>query len=148
MSSNYILQTEDTRFRPVSIDDAEFIVRLRNQKHARGAIHDTSLDVDKQKQWIKDYLERDNEYYWIMEDLNGNPFGTNSFYHYDANKAQMEQGRWVQMAGFDARVSLSREIVMKDFAFYVLELSKVVGDVVSTNKQVLKYNKFIGAKTC
>lgn len=146
MNNIFILETEDTRFRPVTVDDAEFIVHLRNQKHAQGTIHDTSLDVEKQRQWIKNYLDRENEYYWIMEDINGNPFGTNSFYHYDAENGQIEQGRWVQVAGSDSVVSMSREIVLKDFAFYVLHVSKVVGDVVSTNKQVVKYNRFIGAR--
>ena len=51
----------------MTVEDAEFIVMLRNQAHAKGCVNDTSTDVERQRQWIRDYLKRDNEYYWIIE---------------------------------------------------------------------------------
>ena len=63
MKYSYILRNEDRVLRPVTLDDAEFIVTLRNQAHVKGCVNDTPLDVEKQRQWICEYLKRENEYY-------------------------------------------------------------------------------------
>lgn len=141
----YILQTENERLRPVELKDAEFIVRLRNQSHVVGRVHDTSQDVERQRQWINEYLTRDNEYYWIIESLSGEPLGTFSFYHYDKEKNQIESGRWVRIHDSSSG-SLSEEVLLKDFAFKVLNVSKVVADVVTTNKKVVKLHRFLGER--
>lgn len=141
----YLLQTENERYRPVNIGDAEFIVKIRNQNHVIGRVHDTSLDVEKQRQWIQDYLTRKNEYYWIIESLSGEPLGTASYYHFNKEKNQIEAGRWVRMHN-SWTGSLSEEVLLKDFAFNVLKVSSVVSDVVSTNKGVIKMHKFLGER--
>lgn len=141
----YILQTEEARYRPVMIEDAEFIVVLRNQKHAKGMIHDTSMDVECQRQWIRDYLNRKNEYYWIIETLSGTPIGTIGFYNYDEEKNQIESGRWVMMRGHSLD-SFSGEILLKDFAFNILKVERVVCDVVIENKKVIVLHKFLGER--
>lgn len=143
--NNFILKNEDRILRPVTIDDAEFIVKLRNQEHAKGFIHNTSNDVEKQRQWIRDYLSRDNEYYWILTDLIGRPFGTQSFYDYNANKNEIVAGRWVKMEGFENN-AISSHVQLFDFAFNVLKVNAVINDVVSTNKAVIKYHHFLGEK--
>lgn len=141
--NNYILETEDYIFRPVTMEDAEFIVQLRNLPHTKGFIHNTSTAVELQRKWISDYLERDNEYYWIIEDKNKNRVGTTSFYNYDAEKNQIESGRWIKLPG-TGNGSMSGAVLFKDFAFNVLHLSRVVCDTVITNKQVIKYHHFLG----
>lgn len=142
MSDNYIIQNEDRILRPVTMEDAEFIVRLRNQKHAKGFIHDTSLDVDKQREWLKRYFERENEYYWIITTLDGTPYGTVGLYNYDSNTNQIETGRWIKLLGYDGNM-FSSHVQTRDFAFNVLKVDRVVLQVVSTNTQVLKYHKNI-----
>lgn len=123
------------------MDDAEFIVMLRNQPHVRGMIHDTSNDVDRQRQWIRDYLSRDNEYYWIGETLDGNPIGTNSLYNFNPKENRIESGRWVNLADYEGSYSFSEAVLFKDFAFKVLGVSSVVCDIVSTNTQVITFHK-------
>lgn len=125
------------------MDDAEFIVMLRNQPHVRGTVHDTSTSIERQRQWIRDYLCRDNEYYWIGETLDGQPIGTNSLYNYNTEKNQIESGRWVNLSSYDGSFSLSEAVLFKDFAFKVLGVSKIVCDVVSTNTKVRTYHKRI-----
>lgn len=142
MGNNYIIQNEDRILRPVTMDDAEFIVKLRNQKHASGFIHDTSLDVEKQREWLRAYFQRENEYYWIITTLDGTPYGTSSLYNFDKEKNQIEGGRWIRMPGYDSNM-ISGHVQMRDFVFNVLNVDKVVCDVVSTNKRVWKYHKDI-----
>lgn len=143
--NNFILETESSIYRPVTIEDAEFIVQLRNLPHAKGFIHNTSFNVDAQKKWIADYLKRSNEYYWIIEDKQGVKRGTTSLYNYDEGLNQIESGRWITIPGTSSS-SLSGAVLMKDFVFNVLNVSRVVCDTVITNKQVIKYHLFLGEK--
>lgn len=140
--NNFIIQNEDRILRPVTLEDAEFIIGLRNQSHARGFVHDTSFDVEKQRQWIRDYFKRKNEYYWIITTLDGVPYGTSSLYNYNEQLNQIESGRWIRLPGFDSNL-ISGHIQMRDFIFDILNIDRIVCDVVSTNKRVIKYHKDI-----
>ena len=147
MKHSVILKNEERTLRPVTVDDAEFIVMLRNQSHAKGCVNDTSLDVEKQRQWIRDYLERDNEYYWIIETPSGEPFGTTSLYHYDAEKNQIESGRWVELKGEKYTYNFFKSTIqINEFAFNVLQVNQIVFDVVVTNKRVIRYHQSYGAE--
>ena len=145
MKYSYILRTPNSVLRPVTEDDAEFIVKLRNQSHTKGCINDTSLDVEKQRKWIRDYLKRENEYYWICEWRDGRLIGTSSLYHYDAEKKQIETGRWVQIADAPGGNFFAGRVQMNDFVFNTLGMKRLVFDVVATNRQVLRYNRLCGA---
>jgi len=145
MKYSYVLRNDDRVLRPVKLEDAEFIVKLRNQAHVRGCINDTSLDVEKQRQWIREYLKRENEYYWISEDREGKPYGTSSLYHYNANLRQIESGRWVRMADAPETNLLAGRVQVHDFVFRTLGMARLVFDVVSTNKHVIKYHRMCGA---
>lgn len=142
MNHSVILRNSNRVLRPVRVEDAEFIVALRNQDHAKGRINDTSTDVEKQRQWIRDYLERPDEYYWIIEDLNGSPMGTTSLYHYNKELNQIEIGRWVMLKDHTINVIASR-IQQFDFAFNDLGVDRVVFDVASYNKPVLRYHRVV-----
>ena len=148
MNHSVILKNDERTLRPVTVEDAEFIVRLRNQAHARNCVNDTSTDVEKQRQWIRDYLTRDNEYYWIIETPDGEPFGTTSFYNYDVEKNQIESGRWVELKGEKYTYNLFRSsLQLNEFAFDVLKVDKIVFDVVATNRRVIRFHQLYGAET-
>ena len=147
MNHSIILKNDERTLRPVTVEDAEFIVRLRNQAHVKDCVNDTSTDVERQRQWIRDYLQRDNEYYWIIETPDGEPFGTMSLYHYDAEKNQIESGRWVELKGEKYTYNLfASAIQINDFAFEVLKVDSIVFDVVVTNTRVIRWHKLYGAE--
>lgn len=143
--NNYYLETESRRYRPVQLSDAEFIVKLRTQPHAQRVLHSTSSDIDKQRDWIRQYLQRNNDYYWIIENLDGEPIGTTSLYNYNAEMNQIESGRWVQIPD-SGTGSLSGHVLFKDFAYNVLRVNRVVCDTAIINKQVIKYHQFLGER--
>lgn len=148
MNHSVILKNDERTMRPVTVEDAEFIVGLRNQAHARNCINDTGTDVEKQRQWIRDYLKRDNEYYWIIETPDGEPFGTVSLYHYDAEKNQIESGRWVELKGERYKYNIFKSSMqLNDFAFDELKVDRIVFDVVATNRRVIRFHQSYGAET-
>ena len=53
------------RLRPVRLEDAAFIVWLRNQEHVKGRVGDSATDVAGQEAWLKKYFTRAGDYYFI-----------------------------------------------------------------------------------
>ena len=142
--NNYYLETENARFRPVTLEDAEFIVKLRNLPHVKKMVHATSTCVEDQREWIKDYLQRENDFYWIIETKDGIPVGTTSLYNFRAETNQIESGRWAKIPNIADVTSLSDHVLFKDFAFNILHVSRIVSDTAVINKQVIKYHQFLG----
>lgn len=144
--NNFYLETEDNIFRPVTLEDAEFIVKLRNLPHAKKMVHGTSTSIEQQRDWIKKYLERENDYYWIIEDRDGKPIGTTSLYNYKADINEIESGRWIQIPDTNGVTSLSAHVLFRDFAYNVLKVSRIICDTAVINKQVIRYHQFLGEK--
>ena len=46
------------RLRPVRLEDAAFIVWLRNQDHVKGRVGDSATSVASQEAWLKKYWEK------------------------------------------------------------------------------------------
>ncbi len=145
MKRNYILQNEDTILRPVTVADAELIVRLRNQPHVQGKVHFTSGDISAQEKWIFNYLQRDNDFYWIIETLEHQPIGTQSLYNFNPETGDIESGRWVLLRNTRVNVMANR-ILNFDFAFNVLKAKRILWDVVVTNESVIRYSDMCGSR--
>ena len=68
------------RLRPVRMDDAAFIVWLRNQDYVKGRVGDSASDVAAQEAWLNAYFQRAGDYYFLVETLGGIPLGTHGLY--------------------------------------------------------------------
>ncbi|MFA6922352.1 MAG: GNAT family protein [Gallionella sp.] len=143
MVHDIILEGYGCRMRPVTLDDAEFMVYLRRQSHARGNIGDTPESVEKQKQWILDCFKKNDAYDWILtESETGRSVGAVALYNIRSGVA--EPGRWVVLP--DASFSIaSTDMLLCRFAFEQLKLDRLIFNVVATNKKVLKFHRLFGA---
>lgn len=129
------------RLRPVSVEDAAFIVQLRTQPRVVGTVGDTSKDVEAQRQWIARYFDRSCDYYFVVE-VAGRPVGTISLY--DVADGSAEWGRWIIEEGVLG--ALPSAILVHDLAFDVLGLRELRGRVVPTNKRVISFHRRFGAE--
>lgn len=123
--------------------DAAFIVALRNQDFARGFVNSTAASVSKQAEWIRNYLARAGDYYWVIEDpaAGGKAVGTIGLYH--AQPEQAEVGRWIMLPGTGFPV-IAPTLLTYAFAFEQLQLPRIVFCVVSGNKKVLRFHRLLG----
>jgi RimJ/RimL family protein N-acetyltransferase len=128
------------RLRPVRMDDAAFIVWLRNLDHAVGRVGDSVTDVAGQQEWLKKYFVREGDYYFLAETLGGIRVGTYGIYHVTGSVA--ESGRWIIRPGVPA--ALPSGFGLAEIAFNRLKLSKLVGTTVATNTSVLSINRKFG----
>ena len=72
MRHDYILRNNERILRPVTLNDAAFIGRLRTQV-GTGIVNDTDPDVAVQRRWLEAYFERPGDIYWIIETPGGEP---------------------------------------------------------------------------
>ena len=128
------------RLRPVRMEDAAFIVWLRNLEHAKGRVGDSATDTAAQEAWLKDYFKREGDFYFIVETAGGIAVGAYGIYHADAGSA--ESGRWVIRPEVPAAVPSA--MLAFDLAFGVLHLKEIRVTTVATNQPVLSLNRRFG----
>jgi RimJ/RimL family protein N-acetyltransferase len=128
------------RLRPVRLDDAAFIVWLRNLDYVKGQVGDSAVDVSSQEKWLKNYFKRKGDYYFIAETLGGIPLGTHGIYAVRGTSA--EKGRHIMrpevMAGIPAAM------LATDLAFGRLGLNELRATSVSTNLAVHSLHRKCG----
>jgi RimJ/RimL family protein N-acetyltransferase len=130
------------RLRPVRMEDAAFIVWLRNLQHVRGRVGDTAVDVAGQEAWLKKYFEREGDYYFIAETPGGIRVGTHGVY--DVANGSAEKGR--QAVRPEVIVGVTVAILATDIAFGELSLRELRSNTVSTNLNVISLHRKSGFK--
>jgi RimJ/RimL family protein N-acetyltransferase len=132
----------NTRLRPVKLADAEFILHLRTMPHVLGTVGDTLPEITEQRRWIESYLGTPNDYYFIIESMQGQPWGTVGIYNFKETGA--EWGRWILMPGILA--ALPSAVLVHKLAFDVLGLTELRGEVVGDNIKVLSFHRRLGSQ--
>lgn len=128
------------RLRPVQLEDAAFIVWLRNLGHVKGKVGDSASDVPMQRAWLDAYFRRQGDYYFIIETLGGIPVGTHSVY--DVLAGSGELGRWIIRPGIQAAVP--SHMVAFAIAFEQLGLKALRNVTVASNLPVLSISRRFG----
>lgn len=126
------------RLRPVTIEDATFIVKLRTGPGLSRFVHETSPRVEDQVAWLEAYFARAGDYYFIVEDASsGEPQGTIGLYNVAADSSSGEAGRWVLKRGSLAAVECVWMIC--EVAFAKLGLKSVRCQTWIDNRRVISF---------
>jgi len=129
------------RLRPVGLDDADFIVWLRHQEHARGKLGDSARDAASQREWLRAYLQRPGDYYFIVETA-GAAVSLGTLGIYDLAGSTAEMGRFIIRRGITAAVPGG--VLLIDFAFGRLGLNELRATAVRGNAPVLSLTEKAG----
>src|SRR5690554_5531300 len=126
--------------RLVSEKDAKTIVNFRSDPKRTQYMITLDSNIDKQKEWIKEYKIREakgEDYYFIFHDNHGNPIGLNRISHIDYTKKQAKGSSLITIKSdkaYGVKVSIIKSII----AFDILELEKIYADVHKENKKAIK----------
>jgi RimJ/RimL family protein N-acetyltransferase len=126
--------------RPVEVEDAEFILSLRNNPKLNAYISSTSSSLQLQKNWIESYKLREEEkieYYFICQDSLKERWGTTRIYNFDSDS--FELGSWIFKENNNNR-SIIADILTKEFAFEKLGFEFCTFNVMKQNRSVLRYH--------
>jgi len=129
--------------REVTIDDAEFIIKLRTDPEKNKHLSVTTSDVDKQKSFITNYLRSETDYYFIISDWDRRPLGTIRIY--DIHDDSFCWGSWILSKDAPAKAAIESALLIYDFAFFSLHYTKSHFDVRKENQRVVDFHKRFGA---
>lgn len=130
--------------KPVSIEDAEFILKLRLDNEKNKYIHKTPNNIEAQREWIENQRSRSNDYYFLILNKEQKPLGTISLYNLERSSGEL--GRWISYG--NAYENLESVLLLHQFAYQILNLESVYTCTKVENKKVIRFwNKF-GSDQC
>lgn len=145
-----IVKTENHRLilgksinlREIEVSDAEFVLQLRTDSEKSRFIHKTENDLQKQIEYIQNYKNKDQEWYFIIESKTGEALGTYRLYDVIDND-DFCTGSWIIKNGAPVNVAIESTLLLYDFGFYTLGFSKAHFDSRKENHNVRAFNEKI-----
>lgn len=145
LDKNFKLERYGLHIRLVNENDAEFIVKLRSDPKLGKFLNPTQNDVEKQKQWIKDYKIREElglDYYFIYSH-NGEKISLNRIYNINGKTAT--SGSWICSPNLPFELPLLTVVIIREIFFEILKLEIDLFDTRKDNKKVIKMHYLLGA---
>lgn len=143
------MKSKTINFRPICVDDAEFICRLRNDKKLNKHISHTSSDVSAQEKWIKEYKDREgnNEEFYFIINRNDDQSRIGSIRLYAITEDERFcWGSWVLNENKTRTAALESALLIYKFAFNELKLRLSYFQVDRNNRKVISFHLKSGAK--
>lgn len=134
------------RLRLVEPDDAAFIVSMRVDDTKNKYLSPTDGNVENQRKWIERYKAREaegEEYYFIIEDLNGKPCGCIRMY--DFQPPSFCWGSWIVMPWAPPKTAIQSALLIYEIAFFELGFTNCHFDVRLGNEKALAFHDRMGA---
>lgn len=145
MKHTYQLEGYCYRLRPIKRSDAQTIVDIRCGDAERNRyIHQIPPDVAVQEQWLDEYFQRADDYYFAVENrITGETEGLISFYNCEDGKA--EWGRWVLRRG--SLAAAESVLLLYRIAFEQAGLKELYCRTIADNTAVVSVHTSMGERT-
>ncbi|NWB91690.1 GNAT family N-acetyltransferase [Pseudomonas agarici] len=140
------LESKTIKLRLIEEDDAEFILKLRNDIKYNKFLSNTTSNLAKQKSWIKNYKIHEKEgkqFYFIIERHDGTPCGTVRVY--DLKEDSFCWGSWILNEEKTRFAALESAFLIYEFGFEHLNYEKSHFDVRKENIKVISFHEKMGA---
>lgn len=140
MNHTIVVERYGIRLRPITMNDADFIYKIRRQPELSKYIGEIDSRFPVHLTWLEQYFHREGDYYFCIERLSGVPIGTIAIYDVTNNAGNW--GRWVissEVPAAPASVWLIFHI-----AFDILGLSEVYSNTVIENASVVSFHDNCG----
>ena len=130
-------------FRLVELEDAEFILSLRNHEKLSRYINPTSAEIEEQFKWLKEYKvrEKKGEDFYILCLKADQKTKLGVVRIYNINSDDFEIGSWVFRPGAGPNVAILGDLFTFSLAYEKLHLKTCNISVRKKNKPVLWYTK-------
>ena len=132
------------RLRNAVTEDADFIFSLRRNENLNKYISAVSDDVQQQVDFLRRYATKDNEAFFVIEDLDGTSLGTIRIY--DQRESSFCWGSWIVSPEAPSRTATKSALLLYIYAFESLGFASSHFDVRQGNERVWKFHESWGAK--
>lgn len=142
-----ILKGDIVTLRPITVDDAELTFAWRSSARATRFLQRGSTTVDEQRAWIVAKINT-NELNFIIE-YRDRSVGMIALLDINNLHKSVQAGRFLigeeEFVG-KAPVAFKAELMLYDYAFDVLKMHKIYGDIMEDNHGMLKTKFYLGFK--
>jgi RimJ/RimL family protein N-acetyltransferase len=129
------------QLRPVTENDAEFILHLRSR--AGRFLSPGASSKAEQLEWLADYFTRAGDFYFVVESMFGSRReGVLGLYDIDEGERTAEWGRWVLESASSAAVESA--LLIYRCAFEKLNLERVRCRTLVENRRVISFHESCG----
>lgn len=143
MQHNLSLKCVRYALRPVTVEDAPFIVELRSDPLRNRFLHEISPRIEDQIAWLKTYFARPQDYYFIVQEArSGEPHGAIGIYDIDETGGG-QWGRWVLKR--NSAAGLESAWLVHEVGFSLLGLTSLSSRTIVENAQVVSFHRSFGA---
>ncbi|HEY5592757.1 MAG TPA: GNAT family N-acetyltransferase [Paludibacter sp.] len=128
------------KIRLIEEEDADFILKLRNNPKLNRYLSPTSISVDDQIKWIINYKKKEKnekEFYYVIFE-NGTKKGL--YRLYNINNVSFTIGSWLFDVCEDKQLPVITDLLMADIGYYELNKKVLLFDVRKENKKVIQYH--------
>lgn len=139
---NEVLEGLQVRLRTVQMEDAEFTYNIRQDREKTRYLHPVNGTLEDQKRWLRQQRKREGDYFFIVETKQRVPLGTIALYNICGDEGEV--GRNLLYGNYLQNVETA--ILIRDFAFYILKLNRLIVTVHEDNIHVQGFEKKLGAK--
>ena len=140
LPEDFLLERYGIHVRFVDESDAEFIVGLRTDAQRGQFISKTGGNVEKQREWIRDYKKRERQgtdYYFMFETRAGERLGVSRIY--EIKKETFQTGSWVFKKDAPFGAAMLGDIICHEIAFELFPDGVNLHDIKKANLPVNKY---------
>lgn len=128
--------------RDAVVDDAAFILSLRTDETKNRFLSRVDPALAPQQAWLERYATSTDQAYFIIEDLQGQPFGTVRLY--DPRGSSFCWGSWLLVHGAPAHFSIESALVVYHYGLH-LGFDAAHFDVRKGNRSVWQFHERFGA---
>jgi RimJ/RimL family protein N-acetyltransferase len=133
--------------RPVTIDDAEFIVSLRSDENLTRFLPPLTGSVEDQIRWLDSYFQKEGDFYFVIcATRDDAPHGLISIYNQNTERNEAEWGRWLVRTG--SLAAPESVLLLTKVGFDVLGLKRLYCRSIVDNKGVVSFHQGYGAREC
>ena len=128
--------------RSVTEEDSQFTLDIRNNEELTAFIPRIKGSIDSQKAWIRSQINKEGDWFFIIEDDSNRPVGTIALT--EVRNSEGTLGRFISMG--ESIVNIEACLLILDFSFNELNLKLLTLEVVKENKAVNSLWKKFGAE--
>lgn len=131
--------------REVGLSDAAFILRLRTSEVAQRLLHRTEGGLARQEEFLRAYFDRNDQWYFIVEDKAGEPIGTIGAS--DPEGDGLCLGWWLMSENANALQSRESAMLMRDYAFLTIGCGRIWWYTRVQNQTMREFARLCGDRT-
>lgn len=134
------LEGRFVNLRSAGVRDAEFTREVRQDADLTKYMPAIDNTIEEQRNWIRNQMKKEGDYFFVVEDKDFKPLGTISIY--DINNKRGHSGRIAIKGNF--MQCIEAQLLLCNFAFNELHLEEITGDCYNDNIRAIKFSEGYG----